>query len=539
VLRQPGVAEQAAQGIGGTLQGAYQNPRVYAFMKMAGVSFKESQLGFNDPATMEKIVREANRQYPGNTETDWKMRRLLYLELGQGEAGADALERIESATHGGTKALHVATPQVKKEAKEAHNAQTLTTPESWLSKLAGKVQGFAFGSLGGAGATLGGLILGAGAGKAAIGGVQSGIEGLFGGGAEGAAEAGGATLGDLAGGVATAGVLSTVMSLIDPGGSGDIIGKLTGGGLSGNVSGNSRKAIEQRANAKAVEGVAAAAQRKFGSGWNTGAGRKWMEKELNNPHSHYDQETSVGIGESQTSMHPWAATHLLQQSLNAAGTASGGGEGAQFSEAVKKFSEAVAKMTGTHSTSYGGGAAMHNASFMGAPAVAAMQSSVPGMVMAAFLSKGGGTTPMSAGAGTQLASYSGSASGGWNSVLEKYSGNSYGLSHVEQLAGEQSGGGAHAGDRATVEADAKKYGIPFNVLWGVYGAESSFGKAKSNFGLTGQYPGTGTSGNFGTDARMSAEDLAALAKQLHINVNVNVGGSKVEQHKAKVGGQLV
>jgi hypothetical protein len=570
VLRQPGVAEQAAQGIGGTLQGAYQNPRVYGFLKMAGIGFKESQLGFNDPSTMEKIVREANRQYPGNTETDWKMRRLLYLELGQGEAGADALERIESATHGGSKPLHVATPQVRKEASEAHHAQTLTTPEAQISKLQGKVLGGLFEDPWVTG--IAGVAGGAGLYALKKFGL-SGIKGLFSGGAdaaEGAADGGGAFdvlraaqavkaasqgAGDVAGDVAgdaasvggdVAGVAALPLAILNGLFNTNPVGALglsnpSGGPLAGNVSGNSRKAIEQRANAKAVEGVAAAAQRKFGSGWNTGAGRKWMEKELNNPHSHFDQETSVGIGESQTSMHPWAATHLLQQALSAGSSTAGGGggEGQQFSEAVKKFSEAVAKMTGTHSTSYGGGAAMHNTSFMGAPAVAAMQSDVPGMVMAAFLSKGGSTTPMSAGAGTQLASYSGSASGGWNAVLEKYSGNSYGLSHVEQLAGEQSGGGAHAGDRATVEADAKKYGIPFNVLWGVYGAESSFGKAKSNFGLTGQYPGTGTSGNFGTDARMSAEDLANLAKQMHINVNVNVGGAKVEQHKAKVGGQLV
>ena len=167
----------------------------------------------------------------------------------------------------------------------------------------------------------------------------------------------------------------------------------------------------------------------------------------------------------------------------------------------------------------------------------------PGAVMAAFIT-GAHAASSGGGAGAVNAAFTspgGSSVGGsistsgWNAVLKAYSGGSYGLSHVLGLAGEHPGGGAHSGDRATVEADAKKYGVPFNVLWGIYGAESSFGKAASNFGLTGQFPGTGTSGNFATDARMSAQDLAALIKQMHLHVHVEVGGTKVEQHKTRIG----
>jgi hypothetical protein len=533
VLRQPGMAEAAAQGIGGTLQGAYANPRVYAFMKMAGIGFKEQQLGFNSPEVQEKLVREARRQYPGDTETDWKMRRLLYLELGGGEAGADALERIEQATtHGG---IHVATPKMKKETTERHKAQTLTTPESWLSKIAGKVLGFADSGPFGFAATAGGLMLGAGGAKAGISGIEGLLKGLFSSGSAAGADTLGEVGADAAAGGAigsVGGPLGAVAGVLAGTASGVISGLISAGGLAGNVSGSSRAALEHRANAKAVEGVAAAAQKKFGAAWNSKQGVAWMEHELLNHHSQFYGETAVGIGESMTRPHPYAAQKLLQQALSAGTSTAGGGEGHEFSEAVKKFVEAVAKMTGTHSTSYQGGAGMHNASFMGAPAVAAMQSSVPGMVMAAFLSRGGSTTPMTA--STQTAAYTGGSSSAWNAVLEKYSGNSYGLSHVEQLAGEHPGGGAHPGDRKTVEADAKKYGIPFKILWGIYGAESSFGKAASNFGLTGQYPGAGTSGNFGTDARVSAEDLRNLLKSITVNVAVN--GTKVQKHQAKIGG---
>lgn len=529
ILRQPGNAQAAAEGIGGTLQNAYQDPRTYAFLKMAGVGFKEQQLGFNSPKVQEKIVQEANRQYPGNTEADWKERRLLYLQLGQGELGADALEKIEHATkHGG---IHPATPQMKKEASEAHHAQTLTTPEAKLKKVEGGAQSWLFSDplhalAGGAALLYGPKLLGKGLGA---------LKGLFGGGA--GEEAGGAALG--LGGLAAGAIGGIGMGLFS---TNPTLSNLTGGGLAGNVTGSNRKAIEDRANAKAVADVARAAQKKFGASWNSAHGVKWMEHELNSTHSRFNQETSVGIGESQTSPHPYAATHLLQQALGAGtGTQASGGEGATFADAVKKFSEAVDRLTrkGAVGAAYEGGGGMHNAS-MGAPAIAAMQASVPGMVMAAFLGgKGnttGGSTPSGSGPGTiPVSNVSGAPSSAWNTVLGKYSGGSYGLFHVEQLAGEHPGGGAHPGDRKTVEADAKKYGIPFNILWGIYGAESSFGKAASNFGLTGQFPGTGTSGNFGTDARMSAEDLANLIKAMHLNVHVHVGGTKVEQHHTKIG----
>lgn len=544
-LRQPGVAEAAAQGIGGTLQGAWRNPQTYAFLKMAGIGYWESQEGFNKPATMEKLIREANRLYPG--EHNKQLRNMLYQELGGGQAGADAIEQIERATHGGTVPLHVHTPQMHKEARERRHAQTLTTPEAQLQKAQGGILGWLFESPEHAAIGAGGALLG---GKLLKGGLSK-LGDLLKGGEAAGEDAGGAAIG--AGGLALglgAGVLEGLFNRNPLGFLG--LSNPTGGDLSGNATGTHRQQLEAHANANAVEAVARAAQKKFGAHWRSPTGQRWMETQLNDPHSSYNQMTRAGIGESITGPHPWAATHLLQQALKAeqAGNegAGQGGSSGSFSDSVKKFSEAVEKLTravSPHHAGYEGGATARNAAFAGAPAVAAMQAVNPGAIMAAFL-QGPGTTPQGAGGPTTTTAAftspggggaGGTSSSGWNSVLKSYSGGSYGLDYVLKLAHEHPGGGAHRGDRATVAADAKKYGIPFDVLWGIYGAESSFGKAASNFGLTGQFPGTGTSGSFGTDARMSAQDLAALVKQMHLNVHVHVGSKKVEQHRTLIGGQ--
>lgn len=188
----------------------------------------------------------------------------------------------------------------------------------------------------------------------------------------------------------------------------------------------------------------------------------------------------------------------------------------KFGESVGKFTEAVEKFlhtgsSGHKSAAYEGGASAHNAAYD--PMTGAL-AAAPGAVYAAWLHGGAHATGT---AGASLASYQtggGAHLASWNEVLHKYSGGGYGASWVHRLAGEHPGGGAHPHDRAIVEADAKKYGVPFDVLWGVYGAESSFGKAPSSFGLTGQYGASGTSGNFNTDARVAAQDLQHLMRQM-------------------------
>lgn len=103
--------------------------------------------------------------------------------------------------------------------------------------------------------------------------------------------------------------------------------------------------------------------------------------------------------------------------------------------------------------------------------------------------------------------------------MQYYSGGSYGVSHINKLA-KKAGNGGVAGDRAMVAAAASRYGIPFALLWGTYGAESSYGTNTGGgakppyFGLTQAYPGPpssayrGTSGNFAADAAKSARSWA-------------------------------
>lgn len=65
-------------------------------------------------------------------------------------------------------------------------------------------------------------------------------------------------------------------------------------------------------------------------------------------------------------------------------------------------------------------------------------------------------------------------------------------------------------DRQVVSEAASKAGIPFWTLWGVYGAESTWGRGGSNwFGLVA-VPRTGS---FAGDAQASASTLARLYKE--------------------------
>lgn len=78
------------------------------------------------------------------------------------------------------------------------------------------------------------------------------------------------------------------------------------------------------------------------------------------------------------------------------------------------------------------------------------------------------------------------------------------------VGGSAGAGVGSATERTIVNRAAQKYNVNPDVLWGIYGAESSWGKAKSNFGLIVTYPGDGTSGDFTTDAFKSAEILRDL-----------------------------
>ena len=95
----------------------------------------------------------------------------------------------------------------------------------------------------------------------------------------------------------------------------------------------------------------------------------------------------------------------------------------------------------------------------------------------------------------------------WENALNAYTGGSYGVDHVNALWPLAP---KHGKRRAIVLATAVRYNIPFRLLLGIWGAESTFGQYACHFGLTGNFPGVGTSGNFATDARIASQILRRL-----------------------------
>jgi len=94
----------------------------------------------------------------------------------------------------------------------------------------------------------------------------------------------------------------------------------------------------------------------------------------------------------------------------------------------------------------------------------------------------------------------------WAPILDEYTGCSYNISYVNQLwPHAPHGTRRHVALQAAVQAH-----IPLRLLLGIWGAESSFGRAASHFGLTGWFPGRGTSGSFNRDAVLAAGLLDRL-----------------------------
>jgi len=94
----------------------------------------------------------------------------------------------------------------------------------------------------------------------------------------------------------------------------------------------------------------------------------------------------------------------------------------------------------------------------------------------------------------------------WAPILDEYTGGSYNILYVNQLwPHAPHGTRRHVALRAAVQAH-----ISLRLLLGIWGAESSFGRAASHFGLTGWFPGRGTSGSFNRDAVLAAGLLDRL-----------------------------
>lgn len=564
LFRSPEVASAAMSGLSGYGATAYRNPFAATLFHEAGIGVEEqmSETWVDNPAKVASFTGAIKANYPSHQQE---------LEFEHSAMPPATVALLQAFNKGGPKALKRAIEAAHRKPNTSQlnylmqHAQAGTTPEALAHKAQGGIEQWLFESplhaalgLAGGGAAwrLGGSllrglpglalapeVLG---GAAVIGGVAAGgqtvgkwITGLEG--APGHGSGVGLGLSELGAGTNEflhdlshnpLGALKGLGKDIFGGGSTPRPRRPTEG-LEGGPGGMAAMAIKQ-------------AERKYGPGWwHNSAGGEKANKLIHELLPHVQQLPGMAPGEAARQNKEMSqALGLVNKSI---GDQRRYGEiGPQgywtekFGEAVDKFIKGIEKEGGSKNAAYSGGGGMRNIGLLGAPAQAGLASMAPGLILASYL-HGPGTAPNtphapSAGGPTitnaALTSPSGS-SAGWDQVLHSYSGNSYGLAHIQKLAHEHPGGGAHPHDRAIVAADAKKYGIPFDVLWGVYGAESSWGKAASNFGLTGQFPGRGTSGNFATDARMSAQDLAHLLSQLH--VHVEVGGHKVEQHKALIG----
>jgi hypothetical protein len=94
----------------------------------------------------------------------------------------------------------------------------------------------------------------------------------------------------------------------------------------------------------------------------------------------------------------------------------------------------------------------------------------------------------------------------WEPILEAYTGGNYGVGHVNSLWPMA----PHGKRRQIVLRAAVHHHVPLRLLLGIWGAESTFGHYACHFGLTGYFPGTGTSGDFRRDAHLAAALLDRL-----------------------------
>ena len=94
----------------------------------------------------------------------------------------------------------------------------------------------------------------------------------------------------------------------------------------------------------------------------------------------------------------------------------------------------------------------------------------------------------------------------WAPILDAYTGGSYSVDHVNALWPSAPRGKR----RQIVLGAAVHHHVPLRLLLGIWGAESGFGRYACHFGLTGYFPGTGTSGDFRKDAHLAADILDRL-----------------------------
>lgn len=510
-------AGPAIGAIDSSLQGAYTNPRMEAFLQMAGIGYWQQRGGLahsKNPAGMiARIMGEAT-SLAGTGATRDEMLRSMF----GGVVPADLLEQFAPGT---AAARTLAYDQAHPHSLSAqqldhilHNAQLSTTGPSWLAKVEGAVQHWVFesplhiGLAGGAAAatTIGGRrLLRAGArgiGSFLTGGLSRSERALVNRVRAGAStsaeddavmrmlENGKITLADLGGeaGGSTVGAIGGIAAR----------GLLRGLGLAGGAMlpalvfpdslGEGGHQQQQQAQL-ALRHLTAAAAHRFGSHFGNSASMGWMRQQI------LDAYRGATTGHGGSSV---PGLGLAFGESTAPSALRHGMLGAVENFARQLSHSTAANPISTHDSGVAAqlGRLRQVLDHLGSGRTGASYS---GGSVASFTAYGPTTAAAS---GTQFVSF---PSLGPSALLDT----AYTLP-----PGTSTPPGAAHSRAAAISAAAKRYGVPASLLWGIYGAESSYGtaykpgqKTYGYFGLTG---GEWTpSMNFQQDANAAAMTLAA------------------------------
>lgn len=510
-LNNPSLFQSGETAVSSSLQGAYQNPRMTLALESMGINYWDARQGLAGPQgqmNAAKILKYSAEQFGEGTTYQDAWLRANFGELN----GTEALRAIAAGKKGGAGA---ASPSQRMSAAGAiaqRAAQGATTPGSNLERARAGIEHSTFGFAGGALNSLFGLqaenpfgALAASYGAMKLlgkgGGLIRSLLGKLGGGAAGDAEGAAAGLGlrgllGVGAGFGALGTLGTGIVGLAAGevgahGFGSILEKITGekqakslGELIGGTNEHTDegeghlRGMQYHEGQSAVNRVINEAAKKFGPGFyhmdNGGEkANRWMRERMK-----HLLGGGYALESGMKSLDTGIGNMREFESLGAQGYAT-----KKFGDSVQEFGAYVKALPGSKG---GNKNTAYLQSFPGSNNAAGLQdvSSMIGGSMAlahniAMLSSsGGGSEP-------QMASTPGS---GAKAVNASFTG----------------GGGKN---RSIVEKAAQKHGVPFNVLWGVYGAESSWGKGGSNwFGLVA-VPRTGS---FEGDANQAAATLARL-----------------------------
>lgn len=451
IWRSPSLTGGAINSVSGALQGAYQNPSQQAFFQMAGIGYGQQRAGFT-PQNMQKIMSEATTLYGTGDTRDIMLRSMF------GFNGADLLEQFAPGSAGAKNLAHdLAHPGSTAHLKNLiGNAQQRTTPNATASKWEGNLMHWLQASPLHAALGVGGILAAPSLLKGGLSKLTGGIGGI--------ADSAGLGIGEVAAGLGTAGLAAVAQALIEPSTAGE-----TGPGSP----------------SKAVAAALKAAQgRHFGS---LGGEEKYLwnqfgyrQDSAGNHIKGTPQSTMPWITATNSGATPHGATQaqqLLEKLFQYVNSLGGTNPLETFSQAAQNLLQAANKLKGPNFSSYTPGSA--------------------GTTYASYLGAGGVQSLSSMGASVEFAALSG-GSGGSNSLLASYglSGNSGGHGgsspQLVSLKSLLSGGGS---SKQVVAAAAAKYHIPFDVLWGVFGMETTFGHnvSTSSAGAMGDFQFTAAS----------------------------------------------